>query len=582
LHEFILQHIITMKYRLLLIALFGIMAINAQSQQIRLNQVGYLPQAQKIAIVEGAKKQSQFEIHSHNQIVYSGTLSQAQYWDLSGETVQIADFSNFTTAGDYTIHVKGIKKSYPFRIGEQVFHDVNNAIVKAFYLNRSGIEILPEYAGIYARKAGHPDTAVIILPSAAGPVRKAGDVISTPKGWYDAGDYNKYIVNSGISTGTLLLAYENYSSYFDTLTWNIPESANNRADLLDEILWNLDWMLTMQDPNDGGVYHKTTEAQFCGMLMPHEASNTPRYVAAKGTSATLNFAATAALAARIFKTKNPEYAQKCLAAAKKAWAWAEKNPQVEYHDPKAEAGFPQVRTGWYGDGNFDDERLWAASELYIATLDTAYSAHIQLNRDFSIPWWQSVETLALYSLYNNRSLVAGGIDTALVVEKLMHKANELLTRQQHNPYRTPITDFPWGSSGVMANKGIWLLYGYRITQNADYYNAALACFDYLLGRNATGYSFVVGYGSKFSQNIHHRPSEADGITGSIPGFVAGGPNGNSIKHDCPHYSKYPAKAYYDGTCSYTTNEIAINWQAPATYLAHALMAEYNLLVRQRN
>ncbi|MCL2327750.1 MAG: glycoside hydrolase family 9 protein [Bacteroidetes bacterium] len=549
--------------------------INAQS--IRLNQVGYLPHAQKIAIVEGAKNQSQFEIYSHNNVVYSGNLSQAQYWELSGETVQIADFSDFTTEGTYTLRVKGVGKSYPFCIDNQVFHDVNNAIVKAFYLNRSGIDILPEYAGIYARQAGHPDTAVIILPSAAGPVRKAGDVISTPKGWYDAGDYNKYIVNSGISTGTLLLAYENYSSYFDTLTWNIPESTNNQADLLDEILWNLDWMLTMQDPDDGGVYHKTTEAQFCGMLMPHEASNTPRYVAAKGTSATLNFAAVTALASRIFQSKNPEYAQKCLAAAQKAWTWAEKNPQVEYRDPQAEAGFPQIRTGWYGDGNFDDERLWAASELYIATLDTAYSAHIQLNRDFSVPWWQSVEALALYSLYNNRLRVANQVDTALVVEKLMLTANTLLSLQQQNPYRTPITDFPWGSSGVMVNKGIWLLYGYRITQNADYYNAALACFDYLLGRNATGYSFVAGYGSKFSKNLHHRPSEADGIKGSIPGFVAGGPNGESIKEkDCPYYSKYPAKAYFDGTCSYTTNEIAINWQAPASYLAHALIAEYNV------
>ncbi|MDR2962792.1 MAG: glycoside hydrolase family 9 protein [Bacteroidales bacterium] len=550
-------------------------AISVQAQHIRINQVGYFPRAQKIAIVEGAKNQSQFEICANKNVVYRGELSQQQAWDLSGETLQIADFSDFTQCGSYTIRVKGVEQSYPFTIAETVFYNVDNALAKAFYLNRAGIEIVPEYAGKYTRKAGHPDTAVIILPSAAGPQRKAGEVISTPKGWYDAGDYNKYVVNSGISTATLLLAYENYSAYFDTLTWNIPESANEQADLLDEIVWNLDWVLSMQDPADGGVYNKCTEAAFSGVVMPHEASNSPRYVVAKGTSAALNFAALTAFAARIFKEKNPEYAAQCLSAAQKAWQWAVQNPHVEYYNAKADGDFPNIRTGWYSDKDFSDEFLWAASELFIATHDTIYVPYINLNREFTIPWWQSVEAMALFSLYNHRAEIAQAIDTARVKEQLLFTANNLLVLQEQNPYRTPITDFPWGSNGVMANKGLWLLYGYGITHNVAYFNAALSCFDYLLGRNATGYSFVAGYGSKYSKNLHHRPSGADGIAGSIPGFVAGGPNGNSVKRDCGnHYSTYAAKAYYDGWCSFTTNEIAINWQAPAVYVAHALVAEY--------
>ncbi len=79
------------------------------------------------------------------------------------------------------------------------------------------MELTEEFAGVYNRPLGHPDNAVVVLPSAASDERPAGTVISTPKGWYDAGDYNKYIVNSGISTFTLLAAYENYPEFYDTL-----------------------------------------------------------------------------------------------------------------------------------------------------------------------------------------------------------------------------------------------------------------------------------------------------------------------------------------------------------------------------
>ena len=61
---------------------------------------------------------------------------------------------------------------------------------------------------------------------------------------------------------------------------NIPESGDGAPDLLNEIVWNLRWMLTMQDPYDGGVYNKVTNANFDGMVMP-SAAVTPRYVVPK-------------------------------------------------------------------------------------------------------------------------------------------------------------------------------------------------------------------------------------------------------------------------------------------------------------
>ena len=89
---------------------------------------------------------------------------------------------------------------------------------------------------------------------------------------------------------------------------------------------------------------------------------------------------------------------------------------------------------------------------------------------------------------------------------------------------------------------------------------------YIFGRNAVGYSFVTGVGSRPPMNIHHRPSSADGIVEPVPGFLAGGPN-TVVPDDCgiSTRSQYPAAAYGDQECSYSTNEIAINWNAPLVF-----------------
>src|SRR5205085_5545672 len=175
-------------------------------------------------------------------------------------------FSAFHEKGTYVIYVPGIGNSWSFHINDDVHKDVAISILKGFYYIRSSIPLEKKYAGKWHRPAGHPDTAVLVHPSAASVKRPAGTVILTPGGWYDAGDYNKYVVNSGITTGTLLAAYEDFPEYFSQLDMNIPESGNGIPDILDEALYNMRWMLSMQDSNDGGVYHKCTNAAFDPMV----------------------------------------------------------------------------------------------------------------------------------------------------------------------------------------------------------------------------------------------------------------------------------------------------------------------------
>jgi endoglucanase len=267
----------------------------AVAGNIKLNQLGFLPESAKWAVVPAGSAATFKVINTAtNAEVLSGNLSAATTWSASEESVRLADFSSVKTPGDYLVRVDGVNDSYPFTIANDVYSALTAASIKAFYYNRNSAELLATHAGIFARPLGHPDTQVLVHPSAASAARPTGTIISSPKGWYDAGDYNKYIVNSGIATYSLLAAYEHFPEMFNNQNLNIPESGDALPDLLNETLWNLEWMLSMQDPNDGGVYHKLTNKNFDGTVMPHQATS-ERYVVQKTTAAALDFAAVMAI-----------------------------------------------------------------------------------------------------------------------------------------------------------------------------------------------------------------------------------------------------------------------------------------------
>jgi endoglucanase len=180
------------------------------------------------------------------------------------------------------------------------------------------------------------------------------------------------VVNSGISTGTLLWTWEIFGDRLKQVKLNIPESGNGTPDILNEIRWNLDWMLSMQD-DDGGVWHKQTSERFCDFILP-EKDTLISYVIGTGkepyksSCATGDFAAVMAIAARAYRPFDAAYAEKCLRAARQAWNWLEKYPDVTFRNP------PGVSTGGYGDGDCADEHLWAAAELWRTTGDQPTSA----------------------------------------------------------------------------------------------------------------------------------------------------------------------------------------------------------------
>jgi len=542
------------------------------SSLIRLNQVGFYPDSKKIAVIAD-NTDGEFIVTNvtNNGVVYKGKLSGPKKSSYSPNITRIADFSAVKTQGIYKINVPGKGDSYTFEVKPKVFNSLTKALIKGFYFQRMSTHLYPEYSGKWSRADGHPDKEVIVHPAAASASRPAGSIVSCPGGWYDAGDYNKYIVNSGITMGTLL---------------SFPESGDKVPDLLNEILWNLRWMFTMQDPADGGVYNKVTNADFDGMVMPSQCI-TPRYLIPKGTAATLDFAAVMAQSGRIFakfKTILPGLSDSCMSSAIKAWGWAVINPKVEYDQNKMNNEFkPVINTGGYGDNNFSDEFIWAASELYVSTKKTDYYKAINMVPDtlMPLPSWNQVKLLGYYSLARYQKKLKGNAkkDFKVIKSGLIREADKMIAGASERSYQTAmgnsVRDFVWGSNSVAANQGILLIQVYKLTSDRKYLDYALSNLDYIMGRNATGYSFVTGVGHKTPMHIHHRQSEADFIDDPVPGLLAGGPNPGQQDKCTTYTSKIADESYTDVSCSYASNEIAINWNAPAAYLAGAIEALMN-------
>jgi endoglucanase len=439
--------------------------------------------------------------------------------------------------------------------------------MRSFYGQRCGtaVDLGPEFPG-YAHAACHRQAA---WHASSG--RTTGP--APLGGWHDAGDYGRYVVNSGITTGTLLWAFDLHRSRLEGLRLDIPESSNGVPDVLDEIRYNLDWMLAMQDA-DGGVFAKETSEGFTGFVMP-EADPLTSYVIGTGSApfksscATADFTAVMSIAARVYKPVDAAFSERALRAARSAWGWVGKNPDVAFKNPKG------VVTGEYGDDNCGDERLWAAAELWRAGGDQdAHRVFLEQApryrstlRAVGPPAWPEVAPLALWSY-----ALAPGQDKALVDgirEDTRKAAIEIVTRSAGNGYRISMTttDYVWGSNGVVANYGLLLLVANALSPDPRFVDAALDNLHYLLGRNAFSLSFVTGVGASPFKKPHHRPSAADRNALPWPGLLSGGPN--RLRQD-PVMQKLPnlpaARMYVDDEGSYASNENAINWNAPLVFL----------------
>jgi endoglucanase len=550
------------------LVLTAFLAAAPVTTDIKVSQVGYPTDAPKLVLVATPTPAKVFSVRNaaDGVIVLLGSLSDPVPDGDSGDRVQTADLSSLSRPGTYVLEVPGVGRSFEFPIGPDVFARPLYLAMRSFYGQRCGaaVDLGPEFPG-YRYPACHLDAAFHASTGKTGPSAAA-------KGWHDAGDYGRYIVNSGITTGSLLWAYELFERRLSKLKLDLPESGHAVPDVLDEIRWNLDWMLSMQDA-DGGVWHKQTSERFIGFVMPQDDHATSYLIGIgkepyKTSCATADFAAAMAIAGRVYRPHDPAYAEKTLDAAKRAWTWVSAHPDVLFQNP---AG---VETGVYGDHSCADERLWAAAELWRTTTDTAFDRYFLEHQDAQRatikpdepPAWQNVAPLALWA-YALASRGDAAVQAAIRKDSLA-AADAIVARTAASGYRVSLVtmDYNWGSNGIVANYALQLLVANALRQDARYVEAARDNLYYLLGRNTFSLSWLTGVGVNPFRHPHHRPSAADTNAEPWPGLLAGGPN---MKRQDAAMARLPelppAKMYVDDQASYATNENAINWNAALVF-----------------
>jgi endoglucanase len=532
----------------------------------------------------------------------------------SGEHVHQIDFSTFHKAGDgYRLKV-GATESRPFALRAKPDGRLTRAALSFFYQQRASVPILARYVERpdLARRAGHaPDKATCFdLADERGQVWPGCDyTLDASGGWYDAGDQGKYVVNGGISVWTLINAWERAAVLKRPRALKalgdgglaIPENANRVPDILDEARFELTFLLAMQVPDgktlqvpvgkqapvegrlaltaidaSGMAHQKIADRYWTAVPTAPADDKQTRYLYYPTTAATLNLAAVTAQAARVWKKIDPAFSARCLDAARRAFAAAQRNPQI--YQLGAFTG-----SGGYGDGDLTDEAYWAAAELYATTGEAEYEKALRASPLFlAAPSagqrptgdlsWGSVGALGTITL----ALAPNGLKSGEIAQaraNLVASAGGYLSEDLGQgyalPYATP--GYPWGSNSAVLNRAVVLGLAYDFTGEVAYRYGAVDAMDYVLGRNPMNRSYVSGFGARPMRNPHHRfwAHQADPAYPAPPaGVVSGGPNSTSMGDPVAETMKgqcKPQTCWTDDYRAFTQNEVAINWNAPLAW-----------------
>ncbi|MDP4087985.1 MAG: glycoside hydrolase family 9 protein [Bacillota bacterium] len=544
-------------------------------EPIKVNQLGYITKAAKYALVSGfsdtlkVQAGEAFEVKNaaDNKTVYSGKLTLGVENDavVSGEKVLKADFSDLQTAGTYYVAVAGLDNSPVFKIGDDIYNSLLVDAQRYYYYQRAGMALDAKYAGDYARGAGIPQDSSVTLLSQYGQANaKKYDVSG---GWYDAGDYGKYTSAAAAAVSDLLWTYEIFPSEFKDASLNIPESGNKTSDLLDEIRYELDFMLKMQDTTTGGFYahvwdqnadktpDKVTEQDMRRYIQDIGEDGKPN---TKPTPHTADAVAALAHSYVVYKNIDPSYAYRLLAAAVGGWGYLEAHP--EYIGSKA--GEP------YTDPDDKNDRLWAAAELYRATGDKEYNdyflAHYKdYDNAFIAHYWGNMQQTAFYSYMS-----AANPDKTFASwykEKFNKWSKETLDKASNNIWGTTLgeNDYSWGSNSGVLGSTMDLYIGNKVLGNNlnNTVTAVRTSINYILGVNPLRISYVSGYGEDCVKNTYSNIYKNDANKLPPSGYLAGGPNQN----EGAIFSQFHAKAYVDSAYEWTTNEHTIYWNSALVF-----------------
>lgn len=528
---------------------------------IRVSSVGFLP---------GSAKQASYAAGASTFVIRSADDDSAVFPDAPGQVgpainaidsgepeVHVVDFSDLDVPGRYYVDVAGIGKSDPFTIADDVFVEPFHAAMLGMYGWRCGSAVSFEWQGT---TFGHGECHLQDGPAVGG--------------WHDAGDYGKYTNNGSFALGMMLLAWDHFRPKLENIALDGLDQGNGIPDYLDECAYQLGWLLGMQY-DDGGVSDRVTATNFDGLGVMPEASLAPRNMAPASTKATADFAAVAAHASRIFREFEPDLADRAQQAAQNAWQFLLANTTPI---PPPLSGF----TGSYGLGGSPDpdtdDRLWAAAEIYETTGDSgALAAFEQASNGFTVQayWdWDNVANLGIFTYLDSAREERNPQVVSRYTLALENIASIMTSTAATHAYgRSLGNSYNWGINGTIARTSLALVEASRLDpDNArSYLDAVSQQLGHLFGRNFFGRSMVTGVGNNPPLHPHHRPSIADGIEPPWPGLLVGGPVPATAAMGA--MPPPPALQWTDDENNFTSNEVAINWNAPLIYALAASLPD---------
>jgi endoglucanase len=536
--------------------------VSAADSDVRVSSIGYLPLRAKRATVAGTASTFSVIRDADGAVVLRGVPAGPLNDADTGETLMTADFSTVTDPGTYHLEVSGVGRSVSFSVDRDVYRAAYVTSMLGFYGWRCGTNVAFDYAGAhYGYPACHLQDAHT-------------DALGTPGlrdstgGWHDAGDYGKYTVNAAMAAGVLLQTWEEYQPALEHLSLQIPESGGPLPDFLAEVRYELAWILKMQySATDGRVAHKLVEPTHPAFIMPQDDTAARSFVP-YGTTATADFVAVLAKAARVYRPYDAAFAEQCLAAARVSYAYLQANPANVAAD---ETGF----IGTQYSSSDSDDRLWAAAELFETTGDSAVLGDLEtrigaltaplVSPDFD---WSNLNNLGLYTYLRSARPERATTLVAQVTASLTSAADTLVSTHRTGGYGRALSSYYWGVNGSVARTCMTLQLAYRVTPNTDYLDTCSDQLAFIFGRNSYDRSMVTGLGKDPPLHIHHRPSASDGIDAPYPGLLVGGA---WIYRKLDGPPEIPACTLPAGACwadeqaNYQVNEVAINWNAALVY-----------------
>ncbi len=538
----------------------------AVSEFIVVDQFGYLPESEKIAVLrdpqtgfDSAKSYTPPASYSLVDATTGTSVLDAAptAWNAggtdadSGDKAWWFDFSSVTTPGLYYVKdATNNVRSDVFRISDKVYCDVLKQAVRTFFYQRAGFAKEAEYAGAaWADGASHSgpnqDKNAHLFSDTSPATEK--DVSG---GWYDAGDYNKYTSWTAHYVIELLRAYKETPDAFGD-DYDIPESGNGVADIVDEARYGMDHLVRLQ--NEDGSVISIVDLDHAS---PPSAATGASLYGPPSTSATLSTAAAYAYGSVIFRSLgDTAYADDLVARAKKAWEWADANPAVIFRNNEGAAtgiGAGQQEVDDYGR---QMKKLAAAVELYAATGDAVYKTFFDANYKSQTPDafqpfrqypWVSGYDLENYAFYFDYAALPDATESVrseFVTGFLSGMAsNDNLGMLTANPdaYMAHVGEYTWGSNAHKSRTGL-LFYSlvdndFDTTKAADAERAAGRYVHYIHGVNPFGLVYLsnmaeFGATNSVTQFYHTWFNEGTawdevGVSqhGPAPGFLTGGAN----------------------------------------------------------